>query len=99
MKVYSLADSNFNLPGRRLVACFCLVLFSAVVSGFGWAQSATASKAISFEQLSKQASAAWTARNYEEAFVLYGKAVKLRPSWKEGWGYLASSLYSQKRFS
>ena len=51
-----------------------------------------------FDSLSQRASAAWNANRLDEAARLYRQALKVRPAWPEGWGYLASSLYQLKRY-
>jgi tetratricopeptide (TPR) repeat protein len=53
----------------------------------------------SFEQIAKQADAARVADRMEDAIELYSEGVGLRPSWSEGWWWLASLLYDQDRFS
>jgi tetratricopeptide (TPR) repeat protein len=51
-----------------------------------------------FEQISKQASAAREQNDLDRAIDLYRKAVKLRPSWTEGWWYLGTLLYDQDHY-
>jgi tetratricopeptide (TPR) repeat protein len=52
----------------------------------------------SFELLAKQASTAKGQNRLDEAIVLYRKALKLRPSWIEGWWFLGTLLYAQDRY-
>ncbi len=54
--------------------------------------------AAEFNGIAGRAEAAWKAKQFKEAAILYQKAVAIRPSWPEGWGYLASSLYELKRY-
>jgi len=53
---------------------------------------------IKFEEVARQAEAARDANKFEQAANLYRIAVRARPNWAEGWGYLASSLYQLNRF-
>jgi len=88
----------------RLSSCALLVVqLTLAAYAFGFeAETKPATKHQSqppnFAQLSSRASDAWKAGDYQLAATLYGRAVKLRPSWAEGWGYLASSLFELKRF-
>lgn len=52
----------------------------------------------SFESLSKQADTARQQERLDEAIGAYRRALKLRPSWKEGWWYLATLLYDQDHY-
>ena len=54
---------------------------------------------IKFEEVVRQAEAARSADKFEQAAKLYRIAVRARPNWTEGWGYLASSLYQLNRFA
>src|SRR5437016_5563428 len=54
---------------------------------------------IKFEKVARQAEAARDANKFEQAANLYRIAVRARPNWTEGWGYLASSLYQLNRFA
>ena len=51
-----------------------------------------------FESLAAQASAAREANDLEKAIPLYEQAVKLRPTWTEGYWYLGTSNYELDRF-
>jgi len=51
-----------------------------------------------FDQVAKQAEAARAADRMEDAITLYGKGVRLSPSWNDGWWSLGSLLYDQDRF-
>jgi tetratricopeptide (TPR) repeat protein len=99
IKINPIAGCSFSrfarLPWRSLFFVLILAAMAGLASNGALAQS----QPLSFSQLSQQASAAWNARNYEKAAVLYGKAVKERPSWAEGWGYLASSLFRLNRYA
>jgi len=52
-----------------------------------------------FDDIAKRADAAWKAKRLEDAVALYRKALEIRPTWQDGWGYLASCLYQLGRFS
>lgn len=52
----------------------------------------------SFDRVSKAATEARTENRVEDAVGLYRQAVKLRPSWKEGWWFLGELLYDQNRY-
>ena len=52
-----------------------------------------------FENIAKAADQAREADRLSDAAALYSKAVRLRPSWTEGWWWLGSILYEQDRFS
>src|SRR5436190_1657854 len=47
----------------------------------------------SFDALAKRASAAREANRIEEAIPLYLQALKIKPTWKEGWWYVGSMFY------
>jgi tetratricopeptide (TPR) repeat protein len=51
-----------------------------------------------FTQIAQQADAARQADRMQEAIDLYSSAVRLRPSWRDGWWWLGSLLYDQDRF-
>ncbi|MGO9087233.1 MAG: tetratricopeptide repeat protein [Candidatus Sulfotelmatobacter sp.] len=53
----------------------------------------------SFEALAKTADQAREADRLSDAIDLYSKAVRLRPSWVDGWWWLGSIYYEQDRFS
>lgn len=52
----------------------------------------------SFEQIAKQADAARSGEHLNDAIHLYRQALRLRPSWADGWWSLGSVLYDQDRF-
>ncbi|HKX00337.1 MAG TPA: tetratricopeptide repeat protein [Bryobacteraceae bacterium] len=51
-----------------------------------------------FDEVSKQAAQARETNRLDEAIRLYREAVRLRPSWTEGWWYLGTMLYDQDRY-
>ena len=55
--------------------------------------------AADFDRLVKQATAARTAEQWEEAIALYAKAVKLKPSYVEGYWYQGTAYYTLEKFT
>jgi len=53
----------------------------------------------SFDAIAREADAARQADHLSNALKLYSDAVRLRPSWADGWWWLGSILYDQDRFS
>jgi tetratricopeptide (TPR) repeat protein len=51
-----------------------------------------------FDDLSKRAEEAWKNHQFTDAAKLYRQALNIRPSWPEGWGFLASALYQLERY-
>ncbi len=58
-----------------------------------------ASQAESFDALAARAAAARDADRVAEAVELYGRAVRMRPSWAEGWWYLGTLHYDKDRYA
>jgi tetratricopeptide (TPR) repeat protein len=58
-----------------------------------------AAQAVSFDAIVTSAEAARKAEQWEQAVELYGKAVKLRPSYTEGIWYQGTAYYSLDRFT
>ncbi len=52
-----------------------------------------------FDAVAAQAAAARDADRVDEAVELYGRAVRLRPSWAEGWWYLGTLHYDKDRYA
>jgi tetratricopeptide (TPR) repeat protein len=52
----------------------------------------------SFVQIAKEAEQARAAERMQDAILLYGEGVRLRPSWSDGWWSLGTLLYDQDRF-
>jgi tetratricopeptide (TPR) repeat protein len=51
-----------------------------------------------FDQAAKVADEAREAGRLEEALELYGKALRIRPNWPDGWWYAATILYDKDRY-
>ena len=79
---------------RLGVSCFLLAL--ALASGYASAQTAVPAK---FPEVAQRAAEAFTQNRLDDAAKLYREAVRLRPDWAEGWGYLAGSLYTTNRYA
>jgi len=52
-----------------------------------------------FDEVAQRAAEAFQQNRLDEAATLYRQAVKLRPDWPEGWGYLAASYYSMHQYA
>jgi tetratricopeptide (TPR) repeat protein len=50
-----------------------------------------------FDKLSKQADEAREAGRLDEAVTLYNNALRVKPTWVEGWWYLGSIFYDRER--
>jgi tetratricopeptide (TPR) repeat protein len=66
-----------------LLSCLCL-------------QAATTE---TFDHISKQAADARVANRIQDATGLYREAVKMRPSWAEGWWFLGELLYDEDKYA
>ncbi len=87
--------SRAHLPAFVLLACLIGVAMPSLFSQAKIPSQAAAT----FDDVAKRADGAWKAHQLEDAARLYRQAVQLNPSWAEGWGHLASSLYQLKRYS
>jgi tetratricopeptide (TPR) repeat protein len=61
-------------------------------------QAASAAPA-AFDRLVEQATAARTAQKWDEAIALYAKAVKLKPSYVEGYWHQGTAYYTLEKFT
>jgi tetratricopeptide (TPR) repeat protein len=52
----------------------------------------------SFDEVAKQATSARSGDRATEAIGLYREALRMRPSWDEGWLWLGTLLYDQNRY-
>lgn len=89
------------IPSIRLVglALACALLEIAIISGAPAAAQTNKDAAGGFDSLAARAAAARDAERLEEAAALYRQALKIRPSWEEGWWYLGTLLYDRDDFS
>src|ERR1019366_719107 len=51
-----------------------------------------------FDRVSKDAAEARRQNRIQDAIGLYRQAVKMRPSWPEGWWFLGELLYDQDKY-
>jgi tetratricopeptide (TPR) repeat protein len=79
-----------------MVAVTAILLFVFLANS---SQAAPRDVASSFERTAKQAEEARTSNGLNDAIAFYSQAIRLRPSWSEGWWWLGSLLYDQDRFS
>src|ERR1035438_9338550 len=61
-------------------------------------QKVPAAAPAAFDRISKAATEARTRNRVEDAIGLYRQAVKLRPSWAEGWWFLGELLYDRNKY-
>jgi tetratricopeptide (TPR) repeat protein len=61
-------------------------------------QKAPEAASAAFDRASRAATDARTQNRIEDAIGLYRQAVKLRPSWTEGWWFLGELLYDQNQY-
>jgi Tfp pilus assembly protein PilF len=62
-------------------------------------QPAVPGAASSFDVLSRQAEQARDANRLDEALALYRRALKLKPTWEEGWWNAGSIAYDRDRYA
>jgi tetratricopeptide (TPR) repeat protein len=86
-------DSGFRLSPTAVV-----ILLGALTCLPSIAQTATPASS-NFARLSTQADAARDANHLDEAVVLYGKALALRPKWAEGWWSLGTIQYDRNLYA
>ena len=68
-------------------------------TGAGLPGSAPPATSAEFDRISREANQAREAERVAEAIPLYQQALRIRPSWDEGWWYLGTLLYSADRYS
>jgi tetratricopeptide (TPR) repeat protein len=61
-------------------------------------QKVPAAAPAAFDRISKAATEARARNRVDDAIGLYRQAVKLRPSWAEGWWFLGELLYDQNKY-
>ena len=83
--------------------CRCLVLacvgWALMHSNSALAQTSTSKSPPAFQDLARQAATARDAGEIPAAIKLYEKAVRLHPSWQEGWWYLGSLEYDSNQYA
>jgi tetratricopeptide (TPR) repeat protein len=97
------------IAARRVAWLLC----AAIVLGSGIARAGQSPKAAAnppakaaapassaaFDRLVEQATAARNAEQWEDAIALYAKAVKLKPSYVEGYWYQGTAYYTLEKFT
>lgn len=59
----------------------------------------TPQKNAEFDQLVKQGDEARLAERLDEAVSLYGRALKIKPEWPDGWWYIGAILYEKDQYT
>lgn len=72
----------------RLAGMICLVALGAPLCATD-----------AFDRVSKEAAQAREHNRIQDAVALYRQAVKMRPSWAEGWWFLGELLYDQDQYA
>jgi len=80
----------------RAAATVSLAALLGPVAAAG--QKAPEAASVAFDRASRAAAEARTENRIEDAIGLYRQAVKLRPSWTEGWWFLGELLYDQNQY-
>jgi predicted Zn-dependent protease len=78
-------------PFRHYASCVVLAVLC-------WALSCEAIAPDTFSSLAARAEAARDANHLDEAISLYRRALKLRPSWKDGWWSLGTIYYDRDEY-
>jgi len=81
-----------------LVLLVSYSLFDIAVASAQKRPAASPKAASQFNRLAQEASAAREADRLEEAIPLYLQALRLKPSWKEGWWYVGTMYYERDEF-
>jgi len=71
-------------------------LMATLLAFFGFVALLAATD--TFDQISRQATQARGENRIPDAIALYHQAVKMRPSWAEGWWFLGELLYDQDKY-
>jgi tetratricopeptide (TPR) repeat protein len=91
---------HFALSGApvlwRAAATLCLTALLGPVAAAD--QKAPEAAPAAFDRVSKAATKARAQNRIEDAIGLYRQAVKLRPSWAEGWWFLGELLYDRNKY-
>ncbi len=102
---------NYTRRYGSSILCVAVCVFAATLAGAGVARAqgagtprpatprAAATSGAGFERLAKLADEARTGDRITDAISFYQQALKLRPSWGEGWWYLATLLYDGDRYA
>ena len=101
-EAHSGADSDMRIIFYSRSWCVLAVLFLMFVPATLMAHAAGPSSgnvSASFEELSARAAADRDVSKTEEAIREYQAALKLRPSWAEGWWYLGTTNYDADQYA
>jgi len=82
----------------RIASILLLALFEGFALGNSQTQTPSVNAPEPFEKVAAQAQAAMDADHISEAVRLFGRAVKLRPNWPEGWWHLGTLLFDTGKF-
>ena len=96
-----------------LKCCLLLVATPLVCSELAFAQTSRRGKTqrppakaqaspqtnAAFEQFVKRGDEARLAQRLDEAISLYGQALKIKPTWPEGWWYIGAILYEKDLYA
>jgi len=61
-----------------------------------WSQAPSEQPPQKFSEIARQAEKAFQENRLDDAAKLYREAVRLRPQWPEGWGYLAAAEFGPR---
>ena len=91
---------SFALGGAPVLWLAAATLYLTALPGPAAAtdQKVPAAAPAAFEGISKAATEARSRNRVEDAIGLYRQAVKLRPSWAEGWWFLGELLYDRNQY-
>ncbi len=108
-----MTSTRHNLKVWALIVTLAAVVF-ALFAPFARAQTAgrpaakrqprakaksTAQSNAAFDRTAGSADQAREAGRLDEALDLYGKALRMRPNWAEGWWYAGTILYEKDRYA
>jgi tetratricopeptide (TPR) repeat protein len=82
----------------RLASGAISVITLAAFLGAAADQKAPVAAPAAFDKVSQEATQAREQNRSEDAIPLYRQAVKLRPTWAEGWWFLGELLYDQNQY-
>ncbi|MDX2030483.1 MAG: tetratricopeptide repeat protein [Blastocatellia bacterium] len=91
--------TGFHFDRFLLPAFLCLALMTPAFAQRPRSSAPRpAQSSAGYEKVAAEADRQREAGNLDEAIGLYQKAVALKPSWDEGWWYLATLLYERDRY-
>src|SRR4051812_33820586 len=81
-----------------LISCICLCLAAPASAQRRRSGTRAAGGGAAHSDIAAKAAEARTAGRNDEAIELYRRGVRAKPTWDEGWWYLATLLYDQDKF-